>query len=319
MGGERGGHNKYKSNQNPKGFGCKTVRPQNTGREMRIEEENGITRIYVRQSWLGDALMCPERARLISLHPETRKENDSAMMGTACHAGIEAVLRDEISPLSIGEYSISSFRAAETDLLNQNKKINITNTEPRNWDKHIASMSDAWVRDIMPLVPKGGVSEFKFSAKVADVADAIFPYELWFEGTMDYFHPTEIWDWKTAARKYYQAEKQNQNIQSAVYAKAATSLGLIDYDVKFNFGVMIRNASSTGQIVPVVRTANHGDWIVEQTKTLVNNLLTISNRWPSSRWLANDQHFLCSERWCPVWSMCKGSYITSDNNNAEEA
>ena len=286
---------------------------------MRIEEKNGITRIYVRQSWLGDALMCPERARLISLHPETRKENDSAMMGTACHAGIEAVLRDEISPLSIGEYSISSFRAAETDLLNQNKKINITNTEPRNWDKHIASMSDAWVRDIMPLVPKGGVSEFKFSAKVADVADAIFPYELWFEGTMDYFHPTEIWDWKTAARKYYQAEKQNQNIQSAVYAKAATSLGLIDYDVKFNFGVMIRNASSTGQIVPVVRTANHGDWIVEQTKTLVNNLLTISNRWPSSRWLANDQHFLCSERWCPVWSMCKGSYIASDNNNAEEA
>ena len=286
---------------------------------MRIEEENGITRIYVRQSWLGDALMCPERARLISLHPETRKENDSAMMGTACHAGIEAVLRDEISPLSIGEYSISSFRAAETDLLNQNKKINITNTEPRNWDKHIASMSDAWVRDIMPLVPKGGVSEFKFSAKVADVADAIFPYELWFEGTMDYFHPTEIWDWKTAARKYYQAEKQNQNIQSAVYAKAATSLVLIDYDVKFNFGVMIRNASSTGQIVPVVRTANHGDWIVEQTKTLVNNLLTISNRWPSSRWLANDQHFLCSERWCPVWSMCKGSYIASDNNNAEEA
>ena len=286
---------------------------------MRIEEENGITRIYVRQSWLGDALMCPERARLISLHPETRKENDSAMMGTACHAGIEAVLRDEISPLSIGEYSISSFSAAETDLLNQNKKINITNTEPRNWDKHIASMSDAWVRDIMPLVPKGGVSEFKFSAKVADVADAIFPYELWFEGTMDYFHPTEIWDWKTAARKYYQAEKQNQNIQSAVYAKAATSLGLIDYDVKFNFGVMIRNASSTGQIVPVVRTANHGDWIVEQTKTLVNNLLTISNRWPSSRWLANDQHFLCSERLCPVWSMCKGSYIASDNNNAEEA
>jgi len=286
---------------------------------MRIEQTDTGTRIYVRQSWLGDALMCPERARLIALHPESRKENDSAMMGTAVHAGIEAVLRGEISPVNIDDFAVSAFRVAETQLLIQAKKINITNTDPRNWDKHIASMANAWVKDIMPSVPEGGDCEWKFSAKVADVVDGIFPYELWFEGTMDYFHPQSIWDWKTAARKYYQAEKQNQNIQSAVYAKAATSLGLMDYDVTFNFGVMIRNASSTGQIVPVVRTAQHGEWIVEQTKTLVNNLLIINNSQPSTRWLANDQHFLCSQRWCPVWSKCKGSYITSETDNAEEA
>ena len=287
---------------------------------MKIEQNaEGKTLVYVRQSWLGDALMCPERARLIALHPESRKENDSAMMGTAVHTGIEAVLTSAINPLDIGEYSVHSFRETEKLLVESGKEINITNTEPRNWDKHINSMANAWVKDIMPEVPQGGICEMTFKAKVADVEDSIFPYELWFEGTMDYFHPQSIWDWKTAARKYYQAEKQNQNIQSAVYAKASTQLGLIDYDVKFNFGVMIRNASSTGQIVPVVRTAQHGDWIVEQTKTLVNSLLTINNRWPSSRWLANDQHFLCSQRWCPVWSKCKGSYITSETNNAEEA
>ena len=63
-------------------------------KSMRIENDNGtsVNRIYVRQSWLGDALMCPERARLGSLHPELRRENDSAMMGTAVHVGIEAVL-----------------------------------------------------------------------------------------------------------------------------------------------------------------------------------------------------------------------------------
>ena len=51
---------------------------------MRIENDNGssVDRIYIRQSWLGDALMCPERARLTELHPTARKENDSAMMGT---------------------------------------------------------------------------------------------------------------------------------------------------------------------------------------------------------------------------------------------
>ena len=287
---------------------------------MRIDNNgNGVTKIYIRQSWLGDALMCPERARLIGLHPETRKENDSAMMGTAVHTGIEAVLRSEIAPSDIAEYSVTAFRAKEyTMMKDEGKSINITNTEPRNWDKHIASMADAWVRDIMPHVPEGGDCEWKFEAKIADVENSLFQYELWFEGTMDYFHPQGIWDWKTAARKYYQAEKQSQNIQSAVYAEAATRLGLIDYDVEFNFGVMIRNASSTGQIVPVVRTAKHGEWITEQTIALVNNLLTVDKYMPSSRWLINDQHFLCSQRWCPVWSMCKGSYITSDNN-AEEA
>ena len=287
---------------------------------MRIDNNgNGVTKIYIRQSWLGDALMCPERARLIGLHPETRKENDSAMMGTAVHTGIEAVLRGEIAPSDIAEHSVTAFRAKEyTMMKDEGKSINITNTEPRNWDKHIASMADAWVRDIMPHVPEGGDCEWKFEAKIADVENSLFQYELWFEGTMDYFHPQGIWDWKTAARKYYQAEKQSQNIQSAVYAEAATRLGLIDYDVEFNFGVMIRNASSTGQIVPVVRTAKHGEWITEQTIALVNNLLTVDKYMPSSRWLINDQHFLCSQRWCPVWSMCKGSYITSDNN-AEEA
>jgi hypothetical protein len=287
---------------------------------VRIDNNgNGVTKIYIRQSWLGDALMCPERARLIGLHPETRKENDSAMMGTAVHTGIEAVLRGEIAPSDIAEHSVTAFRAKEyTMMKDEGKSINITNTEPRNWDKHIASMADAWVRDIMPHVPEGGDCEWKFEAKIADVENSLFQYELWFEGTMDYFHPQGIWDWKTAARKYYQAEKQSQNIQSAVYAEAATRLGLIDYDVEFNFGVMIRNASSTGQIVPVVRTAKHGEWITEQTIALVNNLLTVDKYMPSSRWLINDQHFLCSQRWCPVWSMCKGSYITSDNN-AEEA
>ena len=288
---------------------------------MRIENDNGygVTKVFVRQSWLGDALMCPERARLTALHPETRKENDSAMMGTAVHAGIENVLREEIDVQDIAERSVWAFRSKEQHLLAEGKDINITNTDPKNWDKHIASMAEAWARDIYPHVPLGGEPEFKFEAKVADVENSLWQYELWFEGTMDYMHRDGIWDWKTAARKYYQAEKQTQNVQSAVYAQAATTMGLMDYPVEFNFGVMIRNASSTGQVLQITRTEGHGQWIIDQTIALVNNLLTVQAKMPSTRWIVNDQHYLCSQRWCPVWSMCKGSYITSDNNNAEEA
>jgi hypothetical protein len=282
---------------------------------MRIENN----KIFIRQSWLGDALMCPERARLSALHPETRKENDSAMMGTAVHAGIEAVLKEELDPDYIGEHSIEAFRLREQELHAIGKSINITNTDPKNWDKHINSMAEAWVRDIYPHVPRGGITEFKFETKVGAIANELFEYELWFEGTMDYFHPQGIWDWKTAARKYYEAEKQSQNIQSAIYAESAVTLGMMNYDVDFTFGVMIRNASSTGQILTVNRTASHGQWIVNQTKSLVNTLLIMQKNLPQEKWLVNDQHYLCSQRWCPVWSMCKGSYITSENNNAEEA
>jgi len=282
---------------------------------MRIENN----KIFIRQSWLGDALMCPERARLSALHPETRKENDSAMMGTAVHAGIEAVLKEELDPQYIGEHSVEAFRMREQELHALGKSINITNTEPKNWDKHINSMAEAWVRDIYPHVPRGGITEYKFETKVGAIANELFEYELWFEGTMDYFHPQGIWDWKTAARKYYEAEKQTQNIQSAIYAESAVTLGMMNYDVDFTFGVMIRNASSTGQILTVNRTASHGQWIINQTKSLVNTLLTMQKNLPQEKWLVNDQHYLCSQRWCPVWSMCKGSYITSDNNNAEEA
>jgi hypothetical protein len=282
---------------------------------MRIENN----KIFVRQSWLGDALMCPERARLSALHPETRKENDSAMMGTAVHAGIEAVLKEELDPQYIGEHSVEAFRVREQELHALGKSINITNTDPKNWDKHINSMAEAWVRDIYPHVPRGGITEYKFETKVGAIANELFEYELWFEGTMDYFHPKGIWDWKTAARKYYEAEKQTQNIQSAIYAESAVTLGMMNYDVDFTFGVMIRNASSTGQILTVNRTASHGQWIINQTKSLVNTLLTMQKNLPQEKWLVNDQHYLCSQRWCPVWSMCKGSYITSDNNNAEEA
>ena len=288
---------------------------------MRLDNNGGhdVTKVFIRQSWLGDALMCPERARLTALHPETRKENDSAMMGTAVHAGIEQVLNSEIQPEDIGDYSVNAFFEREKELNAEGKKINITNTDPKNWAKHINSMANAWVSDIMPHVPLGGISEYKFATKVADVDNELFEYELWYEGTMDYFHPKGIWDWKTAARKYYQAEKQTQNVQSAVYAEASHALGMIEYPVEFNFGVMIRNASSTGQIVSITRTPEHGQWIIDQTIALVNNLLTVQAKMPSSRWIVNDQHYLCSQRWCPVWSMCKGSYITGETTNAEEA
>ncbi len=282
---------------------------------MRIEDD----KIFVRQSWLGDALMCPERARLMEQNPSARRENDSAVMGTACHAAIEAVLNGSVDVTDIGMFGVHSFHAIKQDLALQGKSINVTNTDPSKWETHIASMCEAWARDIMPSVPSGGETEKKFAVRVGSVYNKLYEYELWFEGTMDYLTPSGVWDWKTAARKYNENEKQIQNIQSAIYAEAAVQLGVLDYPVQFNFGVMVRNASSSGQIVRVKRKPEHAKWVVTQATALINSILLSKIYLPQERWPVNDQHHLCSERWCPVWSMCKGSFISERTNNAEEA
>ena len=49
-------------------------------------------RIYVRQSWLNDVMLCPERARLGTLFPLSRQGSDATIIGTAVHHGIETLL-----------------------------------------------------------------------------------------------------------------------------------------------------------------------------------------------------------------------------------
>jgi len=285
---------------------------------MRIEQDQNSTKVYIRQSWLNDALMCLERSRLSELNPEMRRENDSALMGTAVHSAIEKVLNCQIDPIDIGASAVASFDELVVNLELQGKEVNVTNTDPAKWSSHIASMAEAWARDIFPYVPLGGQTEYKFQSHVANISNARFEYELWFEGTMDYVHANGIWDWKTAARKYSEHEKQSQNIQSAIYATAAQHLGLIQYAMSFNFGVMIRNASSTGQVVSITRTKSHEDWVIEQATSVINAVMLLQGL-PQERWIMNDQHHLCSERWCPVWSKCKGYYVAGNTQHAEEA
>jgi hypothetical protein len=75
---------------------------------MKIDEEN--KRVFVRQSWLKDMLLCPERSRLSVLQPEFRTQNDSAAIGTAVHAGIEAVLTQRCSGADAPDVSLVHFQ-----------------------------------------------------------------------------------------------------------------------------------------------------------------------------------------------------------------
>lgn len=276
---------------------------------MRIDEEN--KRVYVRQSWLGDAMLCQERGRRMMVSPEFRTTNDSAVMGTAVHAGIEAVLTNKIDARDAHHVSV-----AKLNHIKETENVKVTNTDPSSWEDLVRSMTNAWVSGVLPEVPLGGKSEHKFEYFSNTNVNG---YSLWFEGTMDYMHDTGLWDWKTAARKYSLLEKQTQSIQASIYAGYALSTGDVSLDaegnVDFTFGVMIRNMKGESQLVRIKRSSAHVMWVTEQATTLVRLALAMREDDGFNKpWLKNDQHFLCSARWCPWWSVCKGVFIQDKDN-----
>lgn len=281
---------------------------------MRIAEDG---KIWVRQSWLNDVMICPERARLGVTMPEWRIGSDATHIGTAVHAGIEHYLTNDVTHDAV----IAANDELERLLTEEPFRINSTNG-PEHMREYVGILMATFFDDIAPHVVKGGMCEKNFGVKLYDMPeDTSLPFDaqpqVWLGGTIDYIDPNGvIWDWKTAARKYSQGEKQRQSIQASAYALACVENGWSpEFPVRFNYGVMTRTSKSAGQIVPTVRTQQHVDWFKRQVQSVVQTSTTIGLENP---WMANDQHGLCSEKWCPYWSICKGSQLSDIDNNLLE-
>lgn len=270
---------------------------------MRIDRVN--QKIFVRQSWLGDMAICPERARLGQVRPEFRTGSDATIIGTALHAGIESVLDGRSSEFG----QMLNVVGDEFDVLRQTD-YKQTNIDPDKIQTYLESMSSAFYEGILPHVEQGGQVEHKFSSPLGFTVN---DYAVYIEGTMDYVSPSGvIWDWKTASRQYNIKEKQKSSIQASVYADACVMQGLsFAYPVDFRFGVMVRQEKPKSQIVSIVRTASHGQWLRQYVKGAVNTAL---NSGYENNWMMNDSSALCSESWCSFWSICKGAFVREADN-----
>lgn len=281
---------------------------------MRVADDG---KVWVRQSWLNDIMICPERSRLAVTMPEWRMGSDATHIGTAVHAGIEHYLTHDEADKSYGVANTELERLVEEEPF----RINSTNGV-LHMREYVNTLMNTFFSDVAPSVTKGGVCEQKFGVKLYDLPeDTSVPFDaqpaVWLGGTIDYIDPNGvIWDWKTAGRKYYQGEKQRQSIQASAYAYACVENGWSpEYPVRFNYGVMTRTSKSVGQIVPVIRTQHHVDWFKHQVQSVLQSCLSLGTEQP---WMANDQHGLCSEKWCPYWSICKGSRLSDIDNNLLE-
>jgi len=266
---------------------------------VRFSDNEG--RVYVRQSYLNDLILCPERARLGVVRKDMRVGSDATIMGTAVHSAIELVLGAGVNRDDMVAHGLEKF--AE---LRETTQWRETNIDPDKYEVFIDSMCGSWYDEIMPEVEFGGHIEMPFKFPLGMT---VGNWAVWCEGTMDYVDPNGVvWDWKTASRSYNALEKQRTSIQATVYSSAIVELGMKeDFPVTFRYGVMIRQAKPRAQIVTVHRTNSHYRWLQHSVSPAIQSSILIGE---DNRWMTNDSHHLCSERWCSFWSICKGAYMS---------
>jgi len=267
---------------------------------VRFHKSSG--RVFVRQSWLNDMVLCPERARLGATLPQMRSGSDATLMGTAVHHAIEQVLECD------GTMALEEMITAGVDkfhYLQVMEQWKETNIDPTKYEVYIASMCEAWLNEIAPTLEFGGRTEYQFAYPLGiEVGE----WAVWCEGTMDYVDPKGVvYDWKTASRSYNAKEKQSTAVQPTVYAGAVNAMGWSDFPVEFRYGIMIRQEKPKSQIVRIERNESHMRWLRHAVRPAIGMALHVGTDKP---WIMNDTSALCSERWCSYWSVCKGAFLT---------
>lgn len=262
--------------------------------------DDGTLDIWVRQSWLDTALRCGERARFGIIRPDLNVTSDSAAIGTATHAGIEAAL--------LGKPVLTAMHDEWDSLFAAPMKRTLGMTDVEMIDESIA-LQQAWERDIAPLVSEPTGVEQSFNVCWYETIQNDKTYRVHLTGTIDCVTKNDIWDWKTAARKYNASEKQQHAIQPTVYAVAISKLRELEMPIDFNYGIMLRKQHTT-QVVRCHRTERHEAWLARIVDPLIRQAITLGTHAP---WTPNDTHGLCNSTWCPYWHLCKGQMLVPED------
>ncbi len=272
---------------------------------MKIQiDEDGTTNVYVRQSWIGDALMCNERGRQGMIRSEWNMPNDATILGTAVHAGIASILEGKGEGIKVGLAELNK-------LLDEPfNRVKYTNEQLYDFVHELVREFD---KNILPHVGEVVAVEKSFTFPMDEFILGDNTVKVHGIGTMDCLTTTGIWDWKTAARKYSQRDKQSQAVQPTMYAAAAVANGWLEYPATFKYGVLVRGGSA--QILSVHRNESHADWLKEIVRPFIRQALLLGT---DQSWTKNDTHYLCSQTWCSYWSICKGSKLTSSDIQPQE-
>lgn len=288
---------------------------------MRVDER-GIT---LHQSDIKSH--CLEQMRLNMVAEGPRMETDAATVGTCLHHLIDRELT--VAGFESESDAVAWAAAEYVNMLESYQEAGAFYSQSTfdTHDKALKSLSwlvKSWYHcpERTELVYSGDIdfkSEWSFDLKFMDVevkkhgkkAEVI---PVYLAGQADLVAGDRVYDWKTAGSEYKQWEYQRWGRQPDVYTWAASEAGLIQPDREgmyyFDFKVFVRRQEiRLPDTITVKRGPNHWDWLYVMVARLVNMWYNLGT---DVGWPLDDQHVLCSPKWCEFWSGCKGALIDAE-------
>lgn len=270
------------------------------------------TEHVIHQSWFNTFLTCPEQARLIAAHEYPRDESSSAAIGTAAHAAIQAVLLDCLDFKAALQAGVDTFETISTEPGFRWEKIKTHKTALA----HIEGGFTSWYRYVLPTLGSTVWCEESFDFVLHEDDQRV----IRIAGTVDYAEAAGLADWKLTANldKYGKRDGWKQKrwaVQPTFYAGAAYNAGIFprSQTVPFAFWALSPQGRKP-QLLRADRTWQHVEWLKQQ---LVFAAVLIEADLPV--WPLNDQHALCSEKWCLVWGDCKGRHFPRIGDEHEQS
>ena len=281
---------------------------------MRIHFENDLRVVTFRQSWADTAMMCLDRARQ-DRDRDRSIETEATALGTGLHAGIEAALTGALdNPSALLDHAVAAFDSIDKVFVDDDRETCVKHL--RRWIGDLRNVPDF----IEAYRSEDKMVETNFTITVAQrrskgyAAPGHFTEEfgttteMRWNGTWDVLLPNlHMKDWKTAGRAYTPWERQRWAVQPTFYTEAARQMGLLPAKSEFRY-VVFQKKNKPPQIVTVHRDHRF-------TAHMVNTLwriVDLHDALPEGPWPINDQHALCSPKWCPFWSTCKGANVPDD-------
>ena len=260
-------------------------------------------RIVLRQSWLNELSMCPERARQDREGLSKATDSTNTMIGNAVHAGIEHCLKLQIntgkseSLSTTVDFATQYWADNESDIVRWNHK-------PEKALSIIRNNATAWWHEVRPdLRPVAVEYEFELPL-VVDHSP-----QIWLKGTIDLIQefPLPITDWKNPGRKPTDAwEKKRWSVQAAAYTWAVASMGDQGFGeaLMFEFVYLVN-----GDVYRTTVDYGPAEWaslvaLARSAGTLIAADIPV--------WPLNMAGWHCAPKWCAAWNTCRGRYAGPD-------
>lgn len=248
-------------------------------------------------------MLCPERARREHTGEMEDWETDAAVIGTAVHFAIESTLnlwKEEQRERTLDE--VMHVADNHFAMLADRPEFRWVKYKERSANTFLTACVESWYEEVMPDYLMDNPS-YMLEVPFQKLFLADFDRVIELAGTIDYLEPyAKVGDWKTASRGPYTPwEYKRWAIQPTIYTWAATAEGYFDtLPVEFEYVVLGKHDP---QRLVVERGGEHWSWLADQVTPIAELIEYELPRWP-----VNDSHALCSEKWCPAWSSCKGKH-----------